>query len=93
MSTVFDSTHLKFPRPAWLREPLLHFVALGALLFCIDYAFATHGAVDALLRLGKRSKMGRLWKEEAVSIQDGPAAAASNKFAFTRSPCALVSTS
>ena len=26
------------PLPRWLREPLLHFVALGALLFAIDHA-------------------------------------------------------
>lgn len=41
MSTVLDSSHRILSRPAWLREPLLHFVALGALLFGIDYAFAT----------------------------------------------------
>src|SRR4051812_44453227 len=27
-----------FRRPSWLREPLLHFVVLGGLLFAIDHA-------------------------------------------------------
>src|SRR5688572_28530498 len=27
--------------PVWLREPLLHFVVLGALLFAVDYALAS----------------------------------------------------
>jgi len=34
-------TRAKRPLPAWMREPLLHFVALGALLFGVDHALAT----------------------------------------------------
>ena len=30
-------------RPGWLREPLLHFIALGALLFALDYLIAGRG--------------------------------------------------
>src|SRR5262249_7271409 len=28
------------PLPGWAREPLLHFVVLGALLFALDHVFA-----------------------------------------------------
>lgn len=31
----------KLGLPGWLREPLLHFILLGALLFAIDYFFAS----------------------------------------------------
>ncbi len=31
----------KFTVPAWMREPLLHFIVLGALLFGIDHAIAS----------------------------------------------------
>jgi len=31
----------KFSAPAWLREPLLHFIVLGGVLFSVDYALAT----------------------------------------------------
>jgi hypothetical protein len=48
MSTVFPSGPDTLPRahraavrtPRWLREPLLHFVLLGGLLFAIDYFIA-----------------------------------------------------
>lgn len=48
MSTVLptSSTHASSPPgrratlPAWLREPLLHFIALGAVLFAVDYFIA-----------------------------------------------------
>jgi len=31
----------KFAAPAWMREPLLHFILLGAALFGIDHAIAS----------------------------------------------------
>ena len=31
-------SHPTRPRPGWLREPLLHFIALGGLLFGVDHA-------------------------------------------------------
>ncbi|HEY6126472.1 MAG TPA: peptidylprolyl isomerase [Steroidobacteraceae bacterium] len=34
------ATHRKFEAPAWVREPLLHFVLLGAVLFGVDHAIA-----------------------------------------------------
>ncbi|HEV7607084.1 MAG TPA: peptidylprolyl isomerase [Steroidobacteraceae bacterium] len=34
-------SRVKRPVPAWAREPLLHFVALGVLLFGIDHVLAT----------------------------------------------------
>ncbi len=38
MSAVLPSSNVGHARvPAWLREPLLHFVVLGALLFAIDH--------------------------------------------------------
>jgi hypothetical protein len=33
--------HRKFSIPSWMREPLLHFVVFGALLFGIDHLLAT----------------------------------------------------
>ncbi len=32
-----QSRALSHPTPAWLREPLLHFIVLGALLFAVDH--------------------------------------------------------
>jgi PPIC-type PPIASE domain len=42
LADVFPSEPLALPRrepprPSWLREPLLHFVALGGLLFALDH--------------------------------------------------------
>ena len=45
MSTILvESTHATRPRkqsPAWLREPLLHFILLGAVLFGADHLLAS----------------------------------------------------
>ncbi len=38
--------------PAWAREPLLHFVVLGALLFAIDHALFTRGDDPHLIVIG-----------------------------------------
>lgn len=38
---VVTPTHKKSPAPDWLREPLLHFIVLGGLLFAIDHFVAS----------------------------------------------------
>ena len=35
------SPRIKSPLPAWMREPLLHFVLLGGVLFGVDHVLAT----------------------------------------------------
>src|SRR5262249_48821786 len=37
--SVAEAAPARAPLRAWLREPLLHFVVLGALLFVLDHAF------------------------------------------------------
>ncbi|MES3013972.1 MAG: hypothetical protein V4750_09635, partial [Pseudomonadota bacterium] len=46
--------------PAWLREPLLHFVALGALLFAIDHVIV--GRADDPRTIGTHPEIKRLPK-------------------------------
>jgi hypothetical protein len=43
LETLSATAAVRGPRasPAWLREPLLHFTVLGALLFAVDYALAS----------------------------------------------------
>jgi hypothetical protein len=38
--------------PAWLREPLLHFVALGALLFALDHAIVSRSDDPRVIMVG-----------------------------------------
>ena len=40
------------PLPAWLREPLLHFVALGGLLFAVDHALLVREDDPRLIVVG-----------------------------------------
>jgi hypothetical protein len=40
-SAATPSARRKFSTPDWMREPLFHFVVLGALLFGIDHALAS----------------------------------------------------
>jgi len=40
-SSDASATRRKFPAPAWMREPLLHFIVLGAVLFGADHLLAS----------------------------------------------------
>jgi hypothetical protein len=61
VSTDVSSAAARHSRlPAWMREPLLHFIVLGAVLFAVDHVIAGHTAdphtitVDASVDLPAR---------------------------------------
>jgi len=54
----------RFRAPSWLREPLLHFVLLGAVLFGVDHALASNAAVYGLTTQVGHGKDTRLNEEE-----------------------------
>jgi len=44
---------IRRPAAAWMREPLLHFVLLGALLFAVDHALVTRSDDPRTIVVGK----------------------------------------
>ena len=64
MSTLYATaapgeTHRAFRPPQWLREPLLHFAVLGAVLFAADYALVGRTEDPRTHRHRRRGGRGR----------------------------------